>query len=83
MHAIMVFSKGMIIRKQSRELVPKGRLWVPYSRQYGSGRVGHDKARGAVRQTGGRVGAEVIPSRAEQPRGWRGAPSVSQSESTV
>ena len=43
MHAIMVFSKGMIIRKQSRELVPKGRLWVPYSRQYGSGRVGHDK----------------------------------------
>jgi len=30
MHAIMVFSKGMVIRKQSREL-PKGRLWVPYS----------------------------------------------------
>jgi hypothetical protein len=33
MHAIMVFSKGMVIRKQSREL-PKGRLWVPYSSMY-------------------------------------------------
>ena len=48
MHAIMVFSKGMVIRKQSREL-PKGRLWVPYSSmciQDSTGpraRVGHDK----------------------------------------